>query len=342
MFTSLSFKKFGRRIRSPFTFFKKLSKKQRKGAHKRQASRQIDTHHKSAIEEKSVQDAAAAPTLDVKIPSTSNAVTAPSDSGVFFPPTPKSLSSESGPTSRTPAFERPLPEIVDDGGFDSTAQSGINTIILSEEKDVTADKFAEIVNSKEKPLPDPIVINDVEPTEMRPMAVATDVEVKAKEEAIVSAVNVQAAPAKNVLQDNESKSHNPVVEVESPPLPSQEEVTVEEPEATSASSVEPQPVKELTQVIEKAEIPKADLTSASMNENAAKDPIITPDDCVVSVETSTKASEPVVEKVETPPEETPLTESPVEEKSTQQLKIVTANNESVHKSISNSKEESYF
>jgi hypothetical protein len=56
MFTSLSFKKFQRRIRLPFTFFKKLSKKQRKGTHKRQASRQIDTPHKSGIEEKSVQD----------------------------------------------------------------------------------------------------------------------------------------------------------------------------------------------------------------------------------------------------------------------------------------------
>jgi hypothetical protein len=321
MFISLSFKKFQRRIRSPFTFFKKLSKKQRKDTHKRQASRQIDTHHKSGIEEKSVQDAAAAPTLDVKIPSTSNAVTAASDSGVFFPPTPKSLSSESGLTSRTPAFERPLPEIVDDGGFDSTVQAGINTIALSEEKDVTANKFAEGVNSKEKPLPDPIVINDVEPTEMHPMAVATDVEVEAKEQAIVSAINVQAAP---VPKDNESKSHNPVVEVESPPLPSQEGVTVEEPEATPTSSVEPQPVKELTQVTEKPEMPKADLTSASMDESAAKDPIITPVDCVVSVETSTKASDPVVKAVETLPEETPLTESPVEEKSIQQLNIVSS------------------
>jgi hypothetical protein len=223
---------------------------------------------------------------------------------------------------------------VDDGGFDSTAQAGINTIALSEEKDVTADKFAEGVNSKAKPLPNPIVTNDVEPTEMHPMAVATDVEVEAKEQAIVSAINVQVAPAKDVPKDNESKSHNPVVEVESPPLPSQEGVAVEEPEATPTSSVEPQPVKELTQVTEKTEMPKADLTLASMDENAAKDPIITPVDCVVSVETSTKASDPVVKAVETLPEETPLTESPVEEKPIQQLKIDTANNEGLHKSIS--------
>jgi len=82
-------------------------------------------------------------------------------------------------------------------------------------------------------------------------------------------------------------------------------------------------------------MPKADLTWASVDEKATNDPIITPVECVVSVETSTKASEPVVEEVETPSEETPLTESPVEEKPIQQLKIVTANNESVHKSISN-------
>lgn len=224
---------------------------------------------------------------------------------------------------------------MDDGEFDSTTQACINTIILSAEKDVIAEKSAEVVNSEEKPLSDPIVTNDVEPTEVRPMAVATDVEVEAKEQAIVSAVNVQVAPAKNVPQDNESTSYNPVVEVDSPPLPSQEKVAVEEPEAISASSVEPQPVKESTKVIKGAEMPKADLTWASVDEKATNDPIITPVECVVSVETSTKASEPVVEEVETPSEETPLTESPVEEKPIQQLKIVTANNESVHKSISN-------
>jgi len=68
MFTSLSFKKFQRRIRSPFTFFKKLSKKQRKGAHQRQASRQIDTHHQAGIEKKLVQDVSARlsiPQLDI-------------------------------------------------------------------------------------------------------------------------------------------------------------------------------------------------------------------------------------------------------------------------------------
>lgn len=327
MFTSLSFKKFQRRIRSPFTFFKKLSKKQRKGAHQRQASRQIDTHHQAGIEKKLVQDAAAAPTLDVKIPSTSNAVTVSSDSGVFLPPAPRSLSSESGPTSRKPAFERPLPDIVDDGEFNSTVQAGINNIVLSEEKDVAADKIAEVVNSEDKPLPDPIVTNDVEPTEMHPKAVATDVEVETKEQGIVSAVNVQAPPAKIVPQENEPKSHNPVVEVKSPPLPSQEEIAAEEPEAAPASSAELQPVKELTQVIE---MPKANLTSASMHD---KDPIITPVDCVVSIETSTKVSEPAVKEVETPPEETPLTESPVEEKSIQQLDIVAAN-EGLRKPIS--------
>jgi hypothetical protein len=57
MFPTLSFKKFQRRIRLPFTFFKKLTKKQKKNqSHKRQASKQNNTHIKSGAEDKSVHD----------------------------------------------------------------------------------------------------------------------------------------------------------------------------------------------------------------------------------------------------------------------------------------------
>jgi hypothetical protein len=220
------------------------------------------------------------------------------------------------------AFERALPEIVDEIVFEPSSQAGITTLVLSEKKDVTADTS---VSSKEEPPADPIDTNDAKPTKNTP---ATDNESEAKEQATVTAVNVEPALVESVSQDNESKRQNTVVEVEGSPLLSQGEVASNVPEVAPASCAEPQPVTGQDQILD------VDVTSTKVNENAAKEQTVTPVDRVVIVDTSTKALEPAaqeVKEVEAPSEDIRLTESPVEEKSIQ-LQIATTENNDVHTS----------
>ena len=224
------------------------------------------------------------------------------------------------------AFERALPDIVDEIVFEPSSQAGITTLVLSEKKDVTADKS---VSSKEEPPADPIDTNDAKPTKNTP---ATDTESEAKEQATVTAVNVEPALVESVSQDIESKRQITIVKVEGSPLLSQEEVAPNVPEVAPTSCAEPQPAIAITG---QDQILDVDVTSAKANENAAKEQTVTPVDRVVIVDTSTKALEPAaqeVKEVEAPSEDIRLTESPVEEKSIQ-LQIATTENNDVHTSV---------
>ncbi|KAF7975520.1 hypothetical protein HWV62_39075 [Athelia sp. TMB] len=116
MFSPLSFKKFQRRLRSPFTIFKKIGKKSRKQGttkHKRGPSQVIEP---AAISEKQVSPE----TLDVPtlvIPSTPSTA-ASSDCGGTFPVTPQSATSDFTPAVHVYKEESRLPELPNLSAFE--------------------------------------------------------------------------------------------------------------------------------------------------------------------------------------------------------------------------------
>jgi len=330
MFSTLSFKKFQRRIRLPFTFFKKLTKKQRKNAtHKRQHSKQNDTHSKSGAEDKPVEDTLAVPALDVKTPSTPNTI-ASSDSGVFFPPTPKTSSAESGPASRVHVLERALPEIVDEDEIDLSAQAETNVFVLSEEKGVVADMPVEVAIDQEEVKADPVDIKDAGSVENTPSTI--EVEVEAKQQAMLAAFYTQSVSVVDVAQDNRQST---AIEVEGTPLSIQDEVDAKEPEKTSAPCPEPESANELT-VVEPAdqdEVTEVGMTPLASEEEQPAPPVVS----VPAGETSTKATEPTVQEVKEvkrKSEDNQLVKSTAVEKFPQELHIVTTKGGDAFKLVS--------
>lgn len=279
-------------------------------------------------------------TVNVKVPSTPDIPS--SDSGVFFPPSAKSTSSESGLTSRAQAFDRPLPEIVDEDEVEPLTHVEISTFVPSEEKVVIADQPVEV---EEELKADPVDIEGAVPVEKAPLAVV-DVEVQP-----------ELATVADVPQNNGSLVDNVNTEEKDVAFPEHDEVAAKELEAAAALCTEPQFIKEFAQASEQDEVTVVGLSPLTSEDEATTEDqtpspvnleiIVTPPatedkvtvteeaaplaDAVPVTETSIEVIEPAVEPAVNENEENSevnqLVDSPAVEDTIQELHIITTKEE---------------